>query len=344
VIVIGEQAARHLVTPQDAIDAVEEAFREVSRGHARTYPFVREPLSPKPDVYGIKSGADLEMGLLGLKIGGYWTRNRAVGLTNHQSTTVLTNPESGCPTALVSSNYLTGVRTAAACALGIRELARSDTKVLGLIGAGAQSGYHIEAARLVRDFDVVLIADRDADNARDLAAEVNASARAEAADIETVARHADVLITLTPSREPVVKKEWIRPGTHISAMGADTVGKNELEITLVLDASVWVDDWTQASTIGECQHAAHRGLQIRGSLCDLIEGKGAGRTSAGEITVFDSTGLAIQDLIVAARAVKAAESSNVDGVHRIDLGRKSGIGTLQMQSEGKYHPKSGHLG
>jgi ornithine cyclodeaminase len=309
------------VTAQDAIDAIEEAFREVSRGHARTYPVVREVLSPNPHIYGIKSGADLEMGLLGLKIGGYWMQNRAKGLTNHQSTTVLTDPETGCPTALVSSNYLTGVRTAAACALGIRKLARSDAKVLGLIGAGAQSLYHVEAARLVCDFDRVLIADREADNARALVAEVDATIRAETADIETVARQADVLITLTPSRDPFVRKEWIRPGTHISAMGADTVGKNELDVALVLDASVWVDDWAQASIIGECQHAARQGLQIRGSLCDLIEGNGVGRTSADEITIFDSTGVAIQDLIVAAWAVKTARSSKTDGVHWVDLGR-----------------------
>lgn len=320
-IVIGEQAARQLVTAQDAIDAIEEAFREVSRGHARTYPVVREVLSPRPDIYGIKSGADLEMGLLGLKIGGYWTQNRAKGLTNHQSTTVLTDPETGCPTALVSSNYLTGVRTAAACALGIRKLARSDAKVLGLIGAGAQSLYHVEAARLVRDFDRVLIADREVDNTRALVAEIDATIRAETADVETVVRQADVLITLTPSRDPLVKREWVRPGTHISAMGADTVGKNELDIALVLDASVWVDDWAQASIIGECQHAARQGLQIRGSLCDLFEGKGTGRTSADEITIFDSTGLAIQDLIVAAWAVKKANSSKIDGVHWIDLSR-----------------------
>jgi ornithine cyclodeaminase len=320
-IVVSEQAARRLVTPQDAISAIEEAFREVSRGHARTYPVVREALSPKPDIYGIKSGADLEMGLLGLKIGGYWTQNRAKGLTNHQSTTVLTDPETGCPTALVSSNYLTGVRTAAACALGIRELSRSNARVLGLIGAGAQSLYHIEAARLVRDFDLVLIADRDADNAKALATEVGATIKAEAIDIETAARRADVLITLTPSRDPVVKKEWVQPGTHISAMGADTAGKNELDVALVLAASVWVDDWAQASTIGESQHAARQGLEIRGSLCDLIEGKGMGRTSADEITIFDSTGMAIQDLIVAAWALKAAEASKIDGVHRIDLGR-----------------------
>lgn len=320
-IVVSEQAARRLVTLQDAINAVEEAFREVSRGHARTYPVVREALSPKPDIYGIKSGADLVMGLLGLKIGGYWTQNRAKGLTNHQSTTVLTDPETGCPTALVSSNYLTGVRTAAACALGIRELARPDVRVLGLIGAGAQSLYHIEAARLVRDFDLVLIADRDADNARALATEVGATVKAEAIDIETAARRADVLITLTPSRDPIVKREWIRPGTHISAMGADTVGKNELDVALVLAASVWVDDWAQASTIGECQHAARQGLQIRGSLCDLIERKGTARTNVDELTIFDSTGMAIQDLIVVAWALKAAELFEVDGVHRIDLGR-----------------------
>lgn len=320
-IVIGEQAARLLVSTRDAIDAIDEAFREVSRGHARTYPVVREPLTPQPDIYGIKSGADLETGLLGLKIGGYWTRNRTRGLTNHQSTTILTDPDTGCPTAFVSSNYLTGVRTAAASAIGIRELSRPDAKVLGIIGAGAQSLYHIRAAELVRDFDLVMIADRDDGNAENLVAEVKATIPAERADAQTVARRADVLITLTPSREPVVRTEWVRPGTHISAMGADTKGKNELDVELMLGASVWVDDWEQASTIGECQHAAARGLAIKGSLCDVLEGKGVRRTSPDEITIFDSTGMAIQDLNVAAWAVKAAGNATTGGVHRIDLGR-----------------------
>lgn len=324
-IVIGEREARRLVSPQDAIDAVEEAFREVSRGHAHTYPVVRERLDPGPAIYGIKAGADLGLGLLGLKIGGYWPGNRDRGLTNHQSTTVLTDPGTGCPSALVSSNYLTGVRTAAACAIGIRELAREDARTLGLIGTGAQARAHVEAALLVRAFDRILLANRDRGRAEALAAELEGTpARIEVVDVEAAARQAEVLITLTPSREALVRRDWIRPGTHVCAMGADTAGKQELDPELVLAASVWVDDWAQASSIGECQHAARMGLGrdgIRGTLCDVLEGKAPRRASAGEVTLFDSTGMAIQDLVVAAWALRAARDDAFGSVPFVDLGR-----------------------
>jgi ornithine cyclodeaminase len=334
VIVIGEADARRLVSPGDAIQAVEAAFRAVARGDARTYPVVRERLAPGPAVYGIKSGADLERGLLGLKIGGYWPGNRARGLTNHQSTTVLTDPETGNPAALVSSNYLTGVRTAAACAIGIRELARADSRTLGLIGTGAQARHHVDAALLVRPFDRIVVANRDPARAEALAEDLardlgplpeGRKVTIEVADPEGAARAADVLITLTPAREPVVLRDWVRPGTHVAAMGADTAGKQELDLALVLGAAVWVDDWAQASTIGECQHAARNGLPedgIRGTICDVLLDRAPRRRDAAEITILDSTGLAIQDLAVAAWAVRAAGAGkgHSPGLF-VDLGR-----------------------
>ncbi|MBK5204025.1 MAG: hypothetical protein JJD98_01035 [Polaromonas sp.] len=115
-IVISEKTARCLVSPADAIDAVAFAFQGVSRHQVLNFPVVRERLVPGPDVYGIKSGSALDGNLLGLKIGGYWIGNSARNLTNHQSTTVLSDPATGRPLALISSNYLTGLRIAAACA------------------------------------------------------------------------------------------------------------------------------------------------------------------------------------------------------------------------------------
>ncbi|MGY0792979.1 ornithine cyclodeaminase family protein [Azospirillum argentinense] len=331
-IVIDENAARRLVSPADAIDAMDMAFREVSRGQARNFPVVRERLLPGPDVYGIKAGGDLAIGLLGLKIGGYWTGNRARGLTNHQSTTVLTDPETGCPTALVSSNHLTGLRTAAACAIGIRELARPDARVLALIGTGGQAAHHLEAALLVRGFERILVANRDRARAEELAASFAGRLPVEVVDVETAARNADVLITLTTAREPVVRAGWVRPGTHICAMGADTAGKQELDPAILLGAAVWVDDWAQAAALGECQHALAHGLtreSIRGTLCDVLEGKAPRRAGADEITVFDSTGMGIQDLAIAAWAVRAANAAADTAagtdtglpIHRIDLAR-----------------------
>lgn len=323
-IVITESAARRLVTPSDAIDAVESAFKLVARNEAVSFPVLRERLLPNPDVYGIKSGAAVPAGMLGLKIGGYWTGNAVRNLTKHQSTTVLSDPQTGQCLALVSSNYLTGLRTAAACALAIRTLARKDVRTLGVIGSGAQALFHIELACLARPFERLLIASTNPQNA----AACSEKARrfqldARATNVETVAREADVLITLTPSTQPVVMRDWVRPGTHISAMGADTAGKQELDVRIMTDARVYVDDWVQAASIGECQAAVRAkllsGESIVGSLGDVLVGALPGRSDNTEITVFDSSGMALQDIFIAHRAFQAAQASTLDGVYAIDL-------------------------
>jgi ornithine cyclodeaminase len=323
-IVVSERAARALIGPEQAMAAIEEAFLAVAAQDARSFPVVRERFGPGPDLYGVKSGTGITAGVLGLKIGGYWTGNSARGLTNHQSTTVLTDPVTGKPRALVSSNHLTGMRTAAGCALAIRELARGDARTLGVIGAGAQALFHIQLACLARPFTRLLVSSRDPANARACAdAARQWGLETGVADLETTAREADVLITITPSRAPLVRADWIRPGTHICAMGADTAGKQELDIALVGASRVYVDDWGQAASIGECQGAAREGLldetRMAGTLGDLLAGKTAGRADDREITLFDSSGLAVQDLYIAAHALRAAEASPVDGVVDIDL-------------------------
>jgi ornithine cyclodeaminase len=323
VLVIEETAARRLVGPAEAISAVEQAFRSVSTGAARNFPVVREVLTDTPTIYGIKSGAVLSDGLLGLKIGGWWPGNPERGLERHQSTTVLTDPETGRPSALVASNYLTGIRTAAAAAIAIRELARSDARVLAIVGAGAQARYQIEAARLVRNIGLVLVADLDNERAEALAAQCRqAGVDARPSGVQEAVQHCDILVTVTPARSPVVRDTWVRPGTHISAMGADTRGKQELEASLLLRASVFVDDWLQASNLGECQHAIAAGFTqdaIAGSLPDLLDGRIVGRRSPKEVTIFDGTGLAVQDLAIAAAALERCGVASGQGIHRIEF-------------------------
>jgi alanine dehydrogenase len=323
-IIISESAARRLVTPADALEAVESAFKHVARRDGANFPVVRERLSPRTDVYGIKSGAAVSAGMLGLKIGGYWTGNLARKLTRHQSTTVLSDPETGQCLALVSSNYLTGLRTAAACALAIRSLARQDVCTLGVIGAGAQALFHIELASLVRPFKRLVIASASPQSASACAEKARRfGLDVRTADVETATREADVLITLTPSTRPVVMREWLRPGTHISAMGADTAGKQELEVRILTDARVYVDDWAQAASIGECQSAVRSQLlcreSIAGSLGDVLTGMLPGRSGDAEITVFDSSGIALQDIFIAHHAFEATKANVVDGVYVLDL-------------------------
>ena len=316
-IVISEADARSLVSVEDAIAVVENAFAAMAREQARNYPVVREVLGYRDAVFGVKTGCDTSLPLLGLKAGGYWPHNLGAGLGNHQSSTLLFDPETGRANALVSANYLTGVRTGAASAIATRHLARPDSTVLGIIGAGVQSQFQLRATLAVRPIRRVHAWSPSAHNLAALgrvAEELGLAFTAESG-CEAVARKADVLITVTPSQKALVDATWVRPGTHINAMGADTRGKQELDPQLVVQAAVFVDEPAQAIGIGECQHAFRAGLigehSFRGSIGAVIAGLCDGRRSSGEITLFDGTGVALQDLVVAALAVRNAARNRV---------------------------------
>lgn len=314
-IVISEDLAQELITIDDAILTVEACFSAMARNEARNYPVVRELVGHADAVYGVKAGADISAPFLGLKAGGYWPHNLAKGLGNHQSSTLLFDPDTGRASALVSANFLTGIRTGAASAIATRWLARPNSSVLGMIGTGGQSVFQLQATAAVRGLRRVHAWDPSAEN-RDRFGEVVKSLGLEyipEMDREAVANAADILITVTPSQTPLVEKEWIRPGTHISAMGADTKGKQELDPHLVAAASIFYDEAAQALSIGECQHAFALGLISKSSLSAsigaVINGVASGRVSDKEITLFDGTGVALQDLVVADLVVRRARET-----------------------------------
>ena len=234
-LIISETLAQELVSIEDAIEAVAATFIAMEQGKARNYPVVREVVGYADAVYGVKAGGDISAPFLGLKAGGYWPHNLPRGLTNHQSSTLMFDPETGRAQALVSANYLTGVRTGAASALATRVLARKDATVLGIIGTGGQSVHQLRAAAQVRGLTRVHAWDPMPENVARFAAAVTALGLEYVAETtpQAVAEAADIIITVTPSQKPILQKDWIRPGTHISAMGADTKGKQELDPALV---------------------------------------------------------------------------------------------------------------
>ncbi len=313
-LIISENLAQELVSVEDAIDAVAATFVAMTRGQARNFPVVREVAGYADAVYGVKAGIDTSVPFLGLKAGGYWPHNLPKGLTNHQSSTLLFDPETGRATALVSANYLTGVRTGAASAIATRALSRVDASVLGIIGTGGQSVYQLRATAAVRQLTRVHGWDAVPENA----ARFGEACAALGLDYvveptaERVAAAADILITVTPSQKAMIRNGWVRPGTHISAMGADTKGKQELDPHLVAACKVFVDEAAQSLTIGECQHAHRLGLiseiDLR-PIGDVLDGTAKGRTGSDEITLFDGTGVALQDLVVANLAVRRALAS-----------------------------------
>ena len=310
IVLVSEETCREVVGQDDAFAAVESVFAAMARGEAYNFPVVREAIDHADALYGFKSGFDRAGLVLGLKSGGYWPRNAGKGLTNHQSTVVLFDPDTGRPKALVGGNYLTAARTAASSSVSIARLARADAKVIGMIGAGHQSTFQLRSALARRGFEKVVGWNIDPDHLSvlaDVAAE--AGLPFEAVERDQLGAQADVIITITSAHEPLVMRDWVRPGTHIACMGTDTKGKQEVDPELVAAATVFTDEIAQSVSIGETQHAIGQGLIAEGDITpigDVINGAHPGRTSADEITLFDGTGVGLQDLAVASAAVDIA--------------------------------------
>lgn len=309
-LIVSEDACKSVIDRASAFTAVENVFAAMSRGDAYNFPVIREAIGYADALYGFKSGFDRAGKSLGLKSGGYWPGNAAKGLTNHQSTIFLFNPDNGKLRALVGGNYLTAVRTAAASAVSIAHLARKDSKVLGMVGAGHQSTFQLRAALEQRNFEKVIAWNKDADRLivlQEIAEELGVPF--ESVEREELCKQADVIITITSAFEPLLMKEWVKPGTHIACMGTDTKGKQEVDANLIAAATVFTDEVAQSITIGEAQHAVASGAIKEESIItigDVINGEHPGRTSDDEITIFDGTGVGLQDLAIASVAAKLA--------------------------------------
>ena len=308
IIIVSEADCQELISRIDAFTAVENVFGAMARGDAYNFPVIREAIGYADALYGFKSGFDKAGMSLGVKSGGYWPGNAAKGLINHQSSILLFDPDTGRLQALVGGNYLTAVRTAASSAVSIAHLAREDSKVLGMIGAGHQSTFQLKAALEQRSFEKVIawnLNPEGLDNLENIANEHGLSF--EVVEREQLGAEADVIITITSAFEPLLMNDWIKPGTHLACMGTDTKGKQEVDAALVARATVFTDELAQSVTIGEAQHAIASGAINEDHITpigDVINGVHAGRTSADEVTLFDGTGVGLQDLAVASVAVK----------------------------------------
>jgi ornithine cyclodeaminase len=314
-LIVNEETCQQVVGRADAFTAVESVFAAMASGDAYNFPVIREAIGHADALYGFKSGFDRAGLALGVKSGGYWPGNAAKGLTNHQSTVFLFDPDTGMLDALVGGNYLTAVRTAAASSVSIAHLARKDARVIGMIGAGHQSTFQLRAALEQRNFEKVIgwnLHEPDLDRLSEIAKEHKLPF--EACSREEVGAQADVIISITSAHEPLMMKDWVKPGTHIACMGTDTKGKQEVDPELVAAATVFTDEIAQAVTIGEAQHAIASGLISESDITpigDVIKGAHKGRTSEDEITLFDGTGVGLQDLAVASAAAKLAKEKGL---------------------------------
>lgn len=313
--IVPERAIADLMTRKAAFDAVEQVFAAMAAGDAYNFPVVREAIGHEDALYGFKGGFDRAGLTLGLKAGGYWPNNlEKRGLINHQSTVFLFDPDTGKVRAMVGGNLLTALRTAAASSVSIKHLAREDAKVIGMIGAGHQAKFQLRAALEQRDFDKVIgwnLHPEMLPNLEEVATE--AGLPFEAVELDGL-KEADVIISITSSFDAILNADQVSPGTHIACMGTDTKGKQEVDPELLVRADVFTDEVAQSISIGEAQHAVAQGLIAEADVAQLgavINGAHPGRTSAEQITLFDGTGVGLQDLAVASSVVELAVKQGI---------------------------------
>tara|TARA_R110002051_G_scaffold4386_4_gene23387 strand:+ start:4987 stop:5952 length:966 start_codon:yes stop_codon:yes gene_type:complete len=313
--ILPEKEISALIGRKDSFDAVEKTFASMAAKSAYNFPVIREAIGHADALYGFKSGFDREALTLGLKSGGYWPGNADKGLTNHQSTIFLFDADTGKCRAIVGGNLLTALRTAAAAAVSVAHLARQDAKVLGIIGAGHQATYQLRAVAEQRKFVRIVAWNRSPEKLSalsDVAAELGLPF--VAVSLDELGAQADVIVTIVSSTDAILKDVQVKAGTHIACMGTDTKGKQEVEAALVARATVFTDEIAQSVTIGEAQHAVADGSLQQSQITELglvINGAHPGRTSPDEVTLFDGTGVGLQDLAVASAAVDLAQAKGI---------------------------------
>jgi alanine dehydrogenase len=256
------------------------------------------------------------MDIAGIKCVNVHPGNRKRGLPTVMATILLIDPKSGYNIAVMDGTFITEMRTGAAGALAAKYISRKDSKVAGFVGAGIQAYTHLEALMLVRPIKMVKVFDIDKDKMKKFCDWVERNYHIETCACESVKEaviNCDIVTTVTPARAPIVKAEYISPGTHINAIGADAAGKQELDSKLTKKAVIVIDEWEQASHSGEINVPLAQGVitkkNIYSELGKIVAGLKKGRTSNTAISMFDSTGLAAQDISTAYVAYKRLKNN-----------------------------------
>jgi alanine dehydrogenase len=288
------------VSPERAVEAVRDAFLAYARGEWSMPPKVYVPAYPAGDFRAMPA---LGAGHALLKWVTSFPGNPAHGLPTVTGIVVLSDASNGMPKALLDAGAVTALRTGAAAVLAAETLARADATAAAVIGAGV-NGRAVARTFVALGREVALW-DVDPERARAAADEIGAVVAGSRED----ALAADVVATVTPGKEIVAAEGTLRPGQHVSLMGADGPGKAEIAVGELARVHVFCDDWEQASHNGDLVHAVEAGVIGRGDVTELgavLTGTTTGRRSDDDITVFDSTGLAIQDLAIALAALERA--------------------------------------
>jgi ornithine cyclodeaminase/alanine dehydrogenase len=307
VLILSQEEVQSYLPMDKTIEAVREAYIAFAKGRVELAPVAHLDIKQYNGEVDIKSGFVEDFGLIGTKIASGYYDNHKLGLPPGVAVIVLMDMKTSMPVAIMDGTYITAYRTGAAGAVAASVLARKDSKRVGVVGTGTQGRMQIHALREIFELEEIRAWDIDESVAKRYSKEMSEQLGIQvtpSTDLKEVVSGADIVVSVTPSRKPLVKLDWIEEGMHINAIGADGPGKQELEPSIVAKADkVVVDSLSQCRRIGEIQHALAQGLisedSIHAEIGQILIGDKVGRESEKEITLFDSTGLAAQDIAAA---------------------------------------------
>jgi alanine dehydrogenase len=321
-LLLTERDVKELLSMDEFMKAVELAFKEKGLGlvqmPAKLYLFYNKY---NGDLRTMPSYLE-KLDISAVKVVNVHPENRVkYGLPTIMATIILVDPKNGAPLAIMGGTYVTDMRTGAAGGVAAKYLAKKDSRVVGLIGAGAQSRTQLMGLiSLYKRLEEVRVWSRTKET-RDAYTSEMKPKYGDVAEIVPVknakdaVEGADIVVTTTPSREPIVSNNWVKSGMHFNCIGADAPGKQELDPAILTRAKIFVDDWEQASHSGEINVPLTKGIITRKNVLaeigEVVAGLKPGRTSPDEITVFASTGLAVQDAVTADLAYKKALAKGI---------------------------------
>ena len=306
VLFLNSQDVQNLLSLDQCIGAVEEAFQMHGKRKAASQAVIS--MHTHGGGFHVKAGLlELDDSYFAAKINGNFTDNCAIGLPTIQGIVVLCNATNGTPLAILDSREITSIRTAAATAVAAKYLVRNDARVVTVCGCGVQGRVQLRGLSRVCRFEKVFAYDKDFAQASRFASELTTSLAIEViavTQLSPAVRQSDVCVTCTTSRKPVLLSEDVAPGTFIAAVGADNPGKQELDPWLFLKSKIVCDVMEQCAEMGDLYHALDKAVvcksDVHAELGEIVAGLKTGRESSTEVIVFDSTGMALQDVAAAA--------------------------------------------
>jgi ornithine cyclodeaminase/alanine dehydrogenase-like protein (mu-crystallin family) len=319
VIVLSQAEVRELLDLDELVEALAAAHKDLSEGNASMPPRIAALVQEQEGLLGAMPSYLASAGLA-CKLVTLFPHNR--DRETHQAVICVFDPDNGTPLALMDGTFITATRTAAGSALATRLLARDDARVLALIGTGVQARSHARALRRVRAFDEIRVAGRDASKAETLAAELGPPARAVPSYEEAI-RGADVVAATTHASEPVVRRKWLGPGTHVNSVGLNPSGR-EVDDDTVADSLLVVESRASALApppAGAPELAGLDPARVHAELGELVAGTRPGRTSPEQITLYKSVGVAVQDAAAAALVLAAARERSAGQVIELEESR-----------------------